>query len=381
MNKIIKVFDSTLRDGEQVPGAKLEKDKKLVIAEQLAILGVDIIEAGFPASSPGDLEAVKIIAQNIKNTTITALARATKSDIDAVWDGIKYADNPRIHIVLGSSDIHINKKFSSTREDILERGVAAVRYAKKLTNNVQYSAEDASRSDFDYLCQVINSVSKAGATVVNIPDTIGYAIPEEFGSLCRKIRQKIPRTDNIELSVHCHNDLGLATINTLAAVKNSIDQVEVTMNGIGERAGNAALEEVIMALKMRPDYYQAETNIRSQYIMQTSQMVSELMNISIQPNKAITGANAFAHSSGIHQDGLLKDKSNYQFIDPEIVGARSHKFVLTARSGKHALKHCLQKLGYEVTDKQLPVLHKQFLIMADQKKQVNDADLKNLIAK
>jgi 2-isopropylmalate synthase len=379
MIKRILIFDTTLRDGEQVPGARLDAPRKLAVARQLVRLGVDVIEAGFPASSPGDREAVTQIARQIKGPVITGLARAVKADIDALWQAVRHAERPRIHIVLGSSDIHVKNKLRTSREQCLEMGVEAVRYAKGLTPDVEYSTEDASRSEFDYLCRVIEAVIKAGATVVNIPDTVGYALPEEFGALIARIRERVPATDNVTLSVHCHNDLGLATVNTLAAVKQGVGQVEVTINGIGERAGNAALEEVVMILKTRRDFYAAQTGIDTTQIIPTSRLVSELMNIPVQPNKAITGGNAFRHSSGIHQDGILKDRANYEIISPREVGAGDHTFVLTARSGRHALRHCLKELGFEFSDREFSALHRRFLRLADTRKQVSNEDLLELV--
>ncbi len=381
MHKNIIIFDTTLRDGEQVPGAKLGCTEKLIIAEQLVRLGVDVIEAGFPASSPGDQEAVTQIARKVKGPVITGLARAVKSDIDALWQAVSHAERPRIHIVLGTSDIHVQKKFSVNRDQCLEMGVEAVKYAKRFTKDVEYSTEDASRSDFDYLCRVIAAVIKAGATVINIPDTVGYAVPEEFGSLISRIREQVPATDKVSLSVHCHNDMGLATINTLAAIKNGVDQVEVTVNGIGERAGNAALEEVVAVLKTREDYYNSCTNINMREIIPASRLVSRLMNIPVQPNKAIVGGNAFSHSSGIHQDGILKDRANYEIIAPEAVGAQRHSFVLTARSGKHAVRHRLQELGFQLPEQEFRELHRKFLQIADARKQVSDEDLLQLVGR
>ncbi|MBN1799229.1 MAG: 2-isopropylmalate synthase [Spirochaetales bacterium] len=379
MNKRIIIFDTTLRDGEQVPGAKLDCRQKLIIARQLVRLGVDVIEAGFPASSPGDREAVTRIAKEIKGPIITGLARAVKSDIDALWQAVRHAKRPRIHIVLGASDIHVHEKLNINRDQCLKMGVEAVRYAKSLTYDVEYSTEDASRSDFDYLCRVIETVIKAGATVINIPDTVGYAIPDEFGRLIRRIRKRVPAAAKVGLSVHCHNDLGLATINTLTAVKNGVDQVEVTVNGIGERAGNAALEEVAAILNTRTDYYKSCTNINLREITPTSRLVSRLMNIPVQPNKAIVGGNAFCHSSGIHQDGILKSRANYEIIAPEAVGVQRHSFVLTARSGKHAVRHRLQELGFELPEQQFRDLHRRFLQLADERKQVSDDDLLMLV--
>jgi len=324
MGRKIWVFDTTLRDGEQVPGAKLNLYEKVEIAQQLKKLGVDIIEAGFPASSQGDFDAVKAVAQRVGNTSdimITALARAVKSDIDAVYNAVKYAENPMIHMVLGTSDIHVEKKFSKSKDQILQIGVDAVKYAKTLLPQVQYSTEDASRSDFEYLWKTIEAVMKAGATMINVPDTVGFAEPEEFGAMIYKLNDRMKNlNDSVLLSVHCHNDLGMATANTLAAIKNGADKVECTINGIGERAGNAALEEVVMALKTRSSVYNAETRINTREIMNTSRLVSSFMGLDVQVNKAITGDNAFAHSSGIHQDGLLKSRDAYEIVHPEDVG-------------------------------------------------------------
>ncbi len=379
MARKIHVFDTTLRDGEQVPGAKLNKRQKLEIAEQLARLGVDVIEAGFPCSSPEDMQAVKAVAEQIKGPVIAGLARAVEEDIDIAWEALKEAENPRLHVVLGSSDIHLQKKLRSDRESALEQAVAAVKYAKKFCSNVEYSTEDASRTDFEYLCRVVEAVIKAGATVVNIPDTVGYAIPEEFGSLIKNLKEKVPALDKVILSVHCHNDLGLAVANTLAAVKNGAEQVECTVNGIGERAGNAALEEIVMAMKIRPQFYNAYTDINTREIYKTSRMVSRIMNIPVQPNKAIVGSNAFAHSSGIHQDGILKDRSTYEIIRPEDVGIRDYKLVLTARSGRSALRHQLKQMGYELPEEKFERVYQRFLNVADRKKEVTSEDLTTIV--
>ena len=383
MRKIL-VLDTTLRDGEQVPGAKLNLNQKIEVARQLRDLKVDIIEAGFPASSPGDFKAVETIAKTIGDEVmITALARAVKGDINSVYESIKYAQNPLIHIVLGTSNVHVEKKFNKTREQVLETGVEAVKYAKSLLPNVQYSTEDASRSDFEYLWKTIEAVVKAGANMINIPDTVGYAVPEEFGELIKKINYRLKNLDDkVILSVHCHNDTGLATANTLSAIKNGADKVECTINGIGERAGNTALEEVVMGLKLRKDYYNADTNIVTKKIKQTSNLVSSLMGLDIQVNKAITGENAFAHSSGIHQDGLLKNKDVYEVIRPEDVGVDNMEMVLTARSGRHAFKDAIEKLGLEIDKKiEFDDLFKSFLELADKKKEVYDSDLIYLVEK
>jgi 2-isopropylmalate synthase len=379
MSRKIHIFDTTLRDGEQVPGAKLNKRQKLEIAEQLARLGVDVIEAGFPCSSPEDFQAVKAVAEQVKGPIIAGLARAVAQDIDIAWEAVRYAERPRIHVFLGSSDIHLQKKLRTDRESALEQAVWAVTYAKKYCNDVEYSTEDASRTDFDYLCRVVEAVIKAGATVVNIPDTVGYAIPEEFGEMIRRLRERGPALDNVILSVHCHNDLGLAVANTLAAVKNGADQVECTINGIGERAGNAALEEIVMAIKIRPEHYNAYTEIKTQEIYRTSRMVSRIMNIPVQPNKAIVGSNAFAHSSGIHQDGILKDRRTYEIIRPEDVGIKDHKLVLTARSGRAALRHQLGLLGYVLPEEQFERVYQRFLNVADRKKEVSSEDLISIV--
>ncbi|MBI4594841.1 MAG: 2-isopropylmalate synthase [Candidatus Tectomicrobia bacterium] len=379
MPRKIDIFDTTLRDGEQVPGAKLNEEQKLEIAKQLAKMKVDVIEAGFPASSPGDLEAVRRIAKEVRGPIITALARTVKEDIDILWEAIKYAERPRIHIVLGTSDIHVEKKLGMNREQAFHMGLEALKYAKSLCEEVEYSTEDASRSDFDYLCMVVESVIKAGATVVNIPDTVGYAIPEQFGDLIARIRGRVPNIHKVILSVHCHNDLGMATANTLAAIKSGANQVECTMNGIGERAGNTSLEEVVVSIKTRKDFFDAYTNIDISQIFKTSRLVSHLMGIPVQPNKAIVGANAFAHSSGIHQDGILKDRSTYEIVRPEDVGVKEHSLILTARSGRHAVRHRLEQMGYQLSDAIFEQIFQGFLSLADKKKEVADADLESLV--
>lgn len=384
MNRKILVLDTTLRDGEQVPGAKLNLYEKMELAHQLKALNVDIIEAGFPASSQGDFNAVKEIAKNIgKDCMITALARTVKNDIDAVYESIKYGMNPLIHIVLGTSSVHVEKKLNRSKEEVLEMGVNAVKYAKTLLPQVQYSTEDASRSDFEYLWQTIEAVVKAGATMINIPDTVGYAVPEEFGELIKKINYRLKNlNEKVVLSVHCHNDTGMATANTLMAVKNGADKIECTINGLGERAGNAALEEAVMGIKLRANYYGAYTDIRTKEICKTSRLVSHLTGLDIQVNKAITGDNAFAHSSGIHQDGLLKSRDVYEIISPEDVGLENMEMVLTARSGRHAFKNAAEKIGYRSIDEEnIECLFKQFLELADAKKEVYDHDIYYLIEK
>jgi len=380
----IHVLDTTLRDGEQVPGAKLNLQEKLEIARQLSKLNVDVIEAGFSASSQGDFEAVREIARRVGTADgpiITALARAVKEDIDAVYESIKYAEKPLIHIVLGTSNVHLDKKFRKSREEVLQIGIDAVKYAKSLLPDVQYSTEDASRSDFEYLWKTIESVVKAGATIINVPDTVGYAVPEEFGELIKKINYRLKNLDDsVLLSVHCHNDTGLATANTLMAVKNGADRVECTINGIGERAGNAALEEVVMGIKTRADYYQAYTDINTREIKKTSQLVVNLMGLDVQVNKAITGENAFAHSSGIHQDGLMKSRDVYEIIDPAEVGCTEMEMVLTARSGRHAFRSAIEKLGFVIEEEaDFKVLFKNYLELADKKKEVYYNDLLYLV--
>ncbi len=381
MSKKIYVLDTTLRDGEQVPGAKLNLLEKVEIAKQLKRLNVDMIEAGFSASSEGDFKAVEAIAKMMgKDMVVTALGRAVKSDIDAVYHSVKHAEKPMIHIVLGSSDVHVSKKFNRSRDQVLEMGVEAVKYARKLLPDVQYSTEDASRSDFEYLWKTIESVVKAGATIINIPDTVGYAVPEQFGKLIRKINERLKNlNDNVMLSVHCHNDTGLATANTLIAIKSGADKVECTINGIGERAGNASLEEVVMGLKVHPTYYKAHTDIITPEIIRTSKLVSASMGLEVQVNKAITGDNAFAHSSGIHQDGLLKSRSAYEIIHPDEVGAEEMEFILTARSGRHAFKKVAGDLGYKDMEQRFfDEIYAAFLKLADQKKEVYYNDVYHL---
>jgi 2-isopropylmalate synthase len=371
----IHIFDTTLRDGEQIPGACLNPREKVEIAMQLARLGVDAIEAGFPISSPGDFEAVNTIAKKVKGPTIVALARAVHKDIETAWNAIKDAERPRIHVFLPSSDIHIQKKFGTDRAKQLEKGLEALKYAKSLCPDIEYSPEDASRTDPEYLVKVVEQVIAAGATVVNIPDTVGYAVPHQFAQVIANLKENVEGIDNIIISVHCHNDLGLATANTLAAVENGARQVECTMNGLGERAGNASLEELVMAIRTRKDYFPFFTDINTSEIIRTSQLVSRLMGMPVQANKAIVGANAFAHSSGIHQDGILKDRSTYEVIRPEDVGITAHAMVLTARSGRHALKHKISEMGYEVQEGEFEEIYEQFLSVADKKKRVYDEDV------
>lgn len=382
MNRKIIVLDTTLRDGEQVPGAKLNVQQKLEFARQLKRLRVDIIEAGFPASSQGDFQAVQEIARSVGDSVgITALARAVKTDINAVYESIRIAQHPLIHIVLGASNVHVEKKFNRSREAVLQMGVDAVKYAKTLLPEVQYSTEDASRADFEYLWHTIEAVVRAGATMINIPDTVGYAEPEEFGDLIRRIHERLKNVnDRVVLSVHCHNDLGLATANTLSAIKNGAEKIECTINGLGERAGNASLEETVMALRVRESLYRCSTDIDTTELIRTSRLLTHLTGMDVQANKAITGENAFAHSSGIHQDGLLKDKQVYEIMSPEEVGAESMELILTARSGRHAVKHAVEKLGFDTSDADgFERLFQKFLTLADAKKEVYDHDLYYLL--
>jgi len=379
MAKKVKVLDTTLRDGEQVPGAKLNRKQKLEIATQLAKLGVDIIEAGFPCSSPEDLKAVAAVAEQVRGPIIAGLARAVQADIDQAWQAVQKSERPRLHVFLGSSDIHLQKKLHRDRNSAIEMAVTAVKYAKSLCPDVEYSTEDASRTDFDYLCRVIEAAIAAGATTINVPDTVGYAIPEEFGALIRRLKETVPALDRAVLSVHCHNDLGLAVSNSLAAIRNGAQQVECTINGIGERAGNASLEEIVMALRTRSALFEAHTDIVTPEIFKTSRMVSRLMNIPVQPNKAVVGANAFSHSSGVHQDGILKDRTTYEIMRPEDVGIRQHSIILTARSGRAALRHKLEEIGYKLEDEQFQRVHQRFINVADRKKEISSEDLASIV--
>jgi len=374
------IFDTTLRDGEQSPGAALNVDEKVEIARALEEMGVDIIEAGFPISSPGDFRAVQRISQEICGCTICGLTRANQKDIDAAAGALKEAAHPRIHTGLGVSDNHIRYKLHTTREEALERGVEAVKHAKKSVEDVQYYAEDAGRADPVYLYRVLEAVINAGATVVNIPDTTGYTPPDEFGALIQGVFENVPNIHRATVSVHCHNDLGMATANTLAGVINGARQVEVTVNGIGERAGNCSLEEVVMALKTRHDLFGLETGINTRHIYPTSRLVSQLTGIPVQPNKAIVGANAFAHSSGIHQDGVLKERTTYEIINPRDVGMPDSEIILSARSGRHGLRHRLAELGYTLDEEQFEKVYQRFLRVADKKKTVDTRDLEAIVA-
>jgi len=380
MGRLIRIFDTTLRDGEQTPGTQLNLEEKLKIAKQLKKLGVDVIEAGFPISSPEDFEAVKRISQEIEGPVICGLSRAIPKDIDTCWQAVRFAKKPRIHTGIGTSDIHIKYKFGKTHSQILKIAAESVKFAKSRCKDVEFFAEDAGRSDPAYLCEVLEAVIEAGATVLNIPDTTGYSTPEEFGALIKRIKTNVSGIDGVTVSVHCHNDLGMATANALAGVKNGAEQIECTINGIGERAGNTSLEEVAMAIKTRADFFAGvTTNIRTKEIFKTSKLVSLLMRSPISPNKAVVGSNAFAHSSGIHQDGFLKERTTYEIMKPEDIGVEGSAIILTARSGRHALRHRLEQLEYEITKEQLEGVYKKFLELADKKKEVFDEDLEALM--
>lgn len=378
MKKDVIVFDTTLRDGEQSPGCQLNTLEKIEIAKMLDEMGVDVIEAGFPVSSPGDLQAVQEITKVVTRPVIAALARAVHKDIDAAAEALKYAKHGRIHTFISSSDIHIKEQFKSTREKILEQGVDAIRYAKQFTDDVEFSAMDAGRTDNEFLAQFIEAAIEAGATTVNIPDTTGYCLPEEFGAKIKYLFDHVKAINDVVVSVHCHNDLGLATANTIAGVQNGVRQVEVTINGVGERAGNTSLEEAVMILRTRKDIGH-DTNIDTTKITSASKMVSRLMKQPVQANKAIVGRNAFAHSSGIHQNGVLKNRGTYEIINPQDIGLKDTSLALSARSGRAALQHHLERLGYVVTTEELDDVYARFVDVADKKKAVNDDDLRALM--
>mgnify|MGYP002631577361 FL=1 len=373
-NTNVHIFDTTLRDGEQVPGCKLNTQQKLIIAKQLDFLGVDIIEAGFPVSSPGDFKSVEAISKIVKHATVCGLTRAVENDIKVAAEALKYAKTPRIHTGIGTSDSHIKFKFNSTQDEILERAFKAVSYAKSFVEDVEFYAEDAGRTDNIYLARICEAAIKAGATVLNIPDTTGYCLPHEYGAKIKYLKENVKGIEKAILSCHCHNDLGLATANSIEGVINGARQIECTINGIGERAGNTALEEVVMILKQHP-YLNLDTNIKTEMLYGISQLVSDSMGIYTQPNKAIVGANAFAHSSGIHQDGVIKNRETYEIIDPKDVGVTESAIVLTARSGRAALAYRAKNIGYELTKLQLDEIYVNFLDFADKKKEVNDNDL------
>ena len=374
----IQIFDTTLRDGEQVPGCKLDTNQKIIIAERLDVLGVDVIEAGFPVSSPGDFTSVEEIAKIVKNASVCGLTRAVKKDIEVAAEALKYAKKPRIHTGIGTSESHIKYKFNSNKSDILHRAFEAVKYAKSFVEDVEFYAEDACRTDNEFLARVCEEAIRAGATVLNIPDTTGYCLPSEYGAKIKYLKENVKGIEKAIISCHCHNDLGLATANSIEGIINGARQIECTINGIGERAGNTALEEVVMILKQHP-YLNLDTNINTKHLYGLSQLVSDSMGVYTQPNKAIVGANAFAHSSGIHQDGVIKNRETYEIIDPKDVGVTESAIVLTARSGRAALAYRAKIAGYELTKLQLDIVYTNFLSFADKKKEVNDEDIHQII--
>ena len=374
----VEIFDTTLRDGEQVPGCKLDSKTKLIIAEQLDFLGIDIIEAGFPISSPGDFNAVNEISKIIKNATVCGLTRAVEKDIDVAAEALKNAKKPRIHTGIGPSESHMKYKFKATKSQIIERAVAAVSHAKKYVNDVEFYAEDAGRTENEFLAQVCEEVIKAGATVLNIPDTTGYCLPEEYGFKIKFLKENVKGIDKSKISCHCHNDLGLATSNSIAGIQNGARQIECTINGIGERAGNTSLEEVVMIMRQHPTLG-LDTKVKSKMLYGISKLVSESMGMPVQPNKAIVGANAFAHSSGIHQDGVIKRRETYEIIDPKDVGVDKSSIVLTARSGRAALAYRARNVGFELDKLQLDKVYKEFLKVADVQKEVRDEDIPKII--
>jgi len=380
MTEKIIIFDTTLRDGEQSPGYSMNTAEKIHLASQLENLKVDILEAGFPSSSEGDFEAVQMIAQKVRTVQVAALARTSKLDIDAAWGAIKQAANPRIHVFIATSDIHLEHKLKMNRDQVINQAVDAVKYAAQFTNNVEFSAEDGSRSDRDFLCKVFEAAISAGATTVNLPDTVGYAIPAEFADLVAYVKGHTPNIGKAILSVHCHNDLGLATANTLASINAGARQVEVTVNGIGERAGNTSLEEVVMALHTRRNYLPYYTEIDTREIYPSSHLLAMITGIPVQPNKAIVGANAFAHEAGIHQDGVLKNKTTYEIIEPATVGLETNRLIMGKHSGRHAFRDRLRKLGYELSEGDIDRLFTKFKDLADKRKEIVDEDLEVLVA-
>ena len=380
MKNQVKIFDTTLRDGEQVPGCKLDTKSKLILAEKIDILGVDIIEAGFPISSPGDFKSVVEISKIIKNASVCALSRANKKDIDVAAESLKHAKRPRIHTGIGTSEIHIKHKFNSNKDSIIDIAKRAVSHAKKYIEDIEFYAEDAGRTENSFLAKVCEEVIKSGATVLNIPDTTGYCLPNEYGEKIKYLIENVKGIDNVTISCHCHNDLGLATANSIYGVLNGARQIECTINGIGERAGNTSLEEVVMILRQHSDL-NLDTNINSKLLNETSQKVSELMGMPVQPNKAIVGSNAFAHSSGIHQDGVIKKRETYEIIDPIDVGVDKSSIVLTARSGRAALAFRMKEFGVNLTKRELDDVYGEFLVVADQKKEVTDSDFPSILQK
>lgn len=379
MSDKVYIFDTTLRDGEQSPGASMNMQEKFRMAQQLVKLNVDVVEAGFPVSSAGDFDCVKNIADNITGVQIAGLARCSRKDIDTAWEALKNAENPRIHTFLATSDIHLKHKLKKTRDQVLELAVESVRHAAGYTANVEFSAEDASRSDLDFVCKVFAAVIKAGATILNFPDTTGYALPEEFGRQIRYLMENIPNIDKAILSVHCHNDLGLAVANSIAAVSNGARQVECTINGIGERAGNTAMEEFVMAVRTRADLLAVHTDIVTEHIYPSSRLVSTITGISVQPNKAIVGGNAFAHEAGIHQDGVLKERTTYEIINPRDIGLSKGNLVMGKHSGRHALKDRIETLGYSLAEEEINRVFKRFKELADVKKEMFDEDLEAIL--
>ena len=380
MARMIRIFDTTLRDGEQSPGASMNVEEKVMVAKQLARLGVDIIEAGFAYSSPGDFEAVRRIAQEVEGPTICSLARARPEDIDRAWEALQGAPKVRIHTFLSTSDIHLKHQFRMTREQAKQRAVDMVQRARGYVDDVEFSPMDASRSDPAYLYEVIEAVIAAGARTINIPDTVGYAVPQEFGALIKGICDRVPNSKQAVISVHCHNDLGVAVANSLAAIINGAGQVECTINGIGERAGNTSLEEIVMGLRTRTDFYQADTGVKTEEIAKTSRLVSKITGMVVQPNKAIVGANAFAHTSGIHQDGLLKDKTTYEIMRPESIGLVESQMVMGKLSGRHAFRQRLEELGYKLSDEEVNHAFERFKKLADQKKEIFEEDLEVIVS-
>jgi 2-isopropylmalate synthase len=379
MEEQVIIFDTTLRDGEQSPGASMNAAEKLRLATQLEKLGVDVLEAGFPAASKGDFDAVSKIAGKLKKTEVAALARTSKADIDRAWGAIQHAAKPRIHTFIATSDLHMHYKLNMTKDQVVKTAVEAVKYAGSFTDNVEFSAEDASRSDRDFLCKVFEAAIDAGATTINIPDTVGYAIPMEFSDLVKYVMSHTPNINKAVVSVHCHNDLGLATANTIAAISAGARQAEVTINGIGERAGNTSLEELVMAIHTRPNYLPLRSNIKTELIYPTSRLVSMITGIIVQPNKAIVGANAFAHEAGIHQDGVLKNPMTYEIMEPETIGLSASKLVLGKHSGRHALRTHLKDMGYDLSDEELKLVFTKFKELADKKKYIVDEDLEVIV--
>src|SRR5450755_4186300 len=375
----ITIFDTTLRDGEQSPGCSMNQQEKLRLAHQLDRLGVDVIEAGFPIASDGDFESVKAIASVVRRPIIAGLARACRPDIERAWEALKGAERPRIHVFLATSDIHLQYKLRITHDQCVEQARDAIRFAKSLCEDVEFSPEDATRTDPEFLCRVLEAVVEAGATTLNIPDTVGYTVPSEFGDLITTIRQRVKGIENVTISAHCHNDLGMAVANALAAVAAGARQVECTINGIGERAGNASLEEIVMAMRVRPDQFAYETGVVGEQIFAASQMLSEVTGVPVQPNKAITGRNAFAHEAGIHQDGMLKNPLTYEIMTPQSVGVPDSKLVLGKHSGRHALGLRCEQLGYQFDRRELDDIYRRFVVLADEIKHVHDHDLLDLI--